>query len=90
MDVTGAGAPKVREMLRVLAETARKETGNLRFDALQGVRLNHFTVVELWSDERAREAHLTGPATRNFRERLYQFAVDGAPYDERLYRLLSP
>ena len=90
IDVTGAGAPKVREMLRVLAETARKETGNLRFDALQGVRQNHFTVVELWSDERAREAHLTGPATRNFREGLYQFAVDGAPYDERLYRLLSP
>jgi quinol monooxygenase YgiN len=88
VDVTGAGAPKTRELLRTLADTSRKEAGNLRFDALQAVRPNHFTVVEMWSDERAREAHLAQPHTKMFRDGLYQFAVEGAPYDERLYRML--
>ncbi|HEY5617346.1 MAG TPA: antibiotic biosynthesis monooxygenase [Vicinamibacterales bacterium] len=90
IDVIGAGAVKARDMLRTLADTSRKEPGNLRFDALQGVRQNHFTVLELWRDERARDAHLTGAPTRAFREGLYQFSIEGAPYDERLYRALTP
>ncbi len=90
IDVTGQGAPKVREMLRTLSDVSRKESGNVRFEALQGVRQNHFTVLEVWRDERAREAHLTGGQVKTFREGLYQFAVDGAPYDERLYRALTP
>jgi quinol monooxygenase YgiN len=90
IDVTGQGAPKVREMLRTLSDTSRKESGNLRFDALQGVRQNHFTVVEGWRDERAREAHVSSGHAKTFREGLYGFAVDGAPYDERLYRVLGP
>ena len=81
----GQGAPKVREMLRALSDTSRKESGNLRFDALQGVRQNHFTVVEGWRDERARRAHVSTGHAKTFREGLYGFAVDGAPYDERLY-----
>ena len=54
------------------------------FDALQGVRQNHFTVLEGWRDERAREAHVSSGHAKTFREGLYGFAVDGAPYDERL------
>ena len=90
IDVTGQGAPKVREMLRSLSDASRKETGNLRFEALQGVRQNHFTVLEGWRDERAREAHASGAPAKMFREALYGFAVDGAPYDERLFRALTP
>lgn len=90
IDVTGQGAPKVREMLRTLSDTSRKESGNLRFNALQGVRQNHFTVLEGWRDERAREAHVSSAHAKTFREGLYGFAVDGAPYDERLYRVLGP
>jgi quinol monooxygenase YgiN len=90
IDVTGQGAPKVREMLRSLSEASRKESGNLRFEALQGVRQNHFTVLEGWRDERAREAHSSAAHAKTFREALYGFAVDGAPYDERLYRVVAP
>ena len=57
--------------------------GNLRFDVLQGARMNHFTVLEAWRDERAREAHISGTHTRTYREGLRETAVDGAPYDER-------
>lgn len=88
VDVIPAGAGKAREMLHALADAARKEPGNLRFDALQGVRMNHFAVLEAWRDERAREAHLTAGHTRAFRGELQQLSIDGGLYDERLYRLV--
>ncbi|MBI2188417.1 MAG: antibiotic biosynthesis monooxygenase [Acidobacteria bacterium] len=89
VDVVPNGLPKAREFLHGQVEHARKETGNLRFDVLQGARMNHFTVVEAWRDERAREAHISAAHTRTYREGLRETAVDGAPYDERLYRLVQ-
>jgi quinol monooxygenase YgiN len=86
VDVIPPGQNQLREMLKTLADASRKEAGNLRFDVLQGVRQNHFTVVEAWRDVRAYEAHATAAHTKTFREQLQPLAVDGAPYDERLYR----
>jgi quinol monooxygenase YgiN len=88
VDVIGAGAAKARELLRTLAVASRKEPGNIRFDALQALRPNHFTVIETWRDERTRETHLSQPHTKAFRDGLYQLSVEGAPYDERLYRVI--
>lgn len=88
VDVVPNGLPKAREFLSAQVEASRKEAGNLRFDVLQGVRMNHFTVVEVWTNERAREAHVSASHTRTYREGLRETAVDGAPYDERLYRLV--
>ncbi|MBI3048514.1 MAG: antibiotic biosynthesis monooxygenase [Acidobacteria bacterium] len=89
VDVIPAGLPKARELLNAQVEHTRKENGNLRFDVLQGARMNHFTVVEAWRDDRAREAHITAPHTRTYREGLRETAIDGSPYDERLYRLVQ-
>ena len=88
VDVIPPGQNQLREMLKTLADASRKETGNLRFDVLQGVRQNHFTVLEAWQDQRAYEAHVTAAHTKAFREELQPKAADGAPYDERLYRLM--
>lgn len=88
IDVIPAGAGTARDMLNTLAAATRKETGSLRYDALQGVRMNHFTVIEGWRDERARETHLSAAHTRTFRDDLMQLSTDGGLYDERLYRLL--
>jgi quinol monooxygenase YgiN len=84
--------PPMREtlepMLRSLAEASRKESGNLRFDVQQQAnRVNHFTVVEAWADQKAYEAHILAPHTRQFREALGPML--GALYDERLYRALD-
>ena len=89
VDVVPPGHIQVREMLKTLAEASRKDGGNVRFDVLQGVRQNHFTVLEGWRDQKAYEAHLSAPHTKTFREDLQPRATDGAPYDERLYRVLS-
>lgn len=71
-----------------LAEDGRKDPGNLRFEALtQTNRQNHFTVIELWRDRKAAEAHSMAAHTRAFREKLGP--ASGALYDERFYKTLE-
>ena len=89
VDVVPNGLPKARELLQAQVSASRNNGGNLRFDVLQGARPNHFTVLEAWRDERAREAHVSASHTKTYREGLRETAVDGAPYDERLYRLVQ-
>jgi quinol monooxygenase YgiN len=76
-------------LLTKLAETSRKETGNLRFDVLQhAMRANHFTVVEAWRSEAALDAHVAATHTREFRDALQP--LTGSPLDERVYRAIAP
>ena len=71
--------------LQALADAARGEPGNVRFEVVQQAsRPNHFTVVEIWKDARAAEAHVMTEATRRFRDALGP--MSGALYDERVFR----
>ena len=71
-----------------LAEEGRKEDGNLRFEAVTQVnRQNHFTVIELWTDRKAADAHSMAAHTRAFRDKLGP--ASGALYDERFYTVLN-
>ena len=73
--------------LQTLVGDSRKEAGAVRFEVLQQVsRPNHFSVVEIWKDNKAYDAHITAEHTRKFRERLTP--MSGALYDERLYKAL--
>jgi quinol monooxygenase YgiN len=72
-------------LLRQLAETSRGEAGCLRFDVVQHtMRANHFTVVEVWSNQRTQEAHAAAAHTKQYRDKLQP--MTGSPLDERLYR----
>ena len=80
--------PRVATMLKQLAEASRKDDGNLRFDVLQhSVRANHFTVVEVWRNERALDAHVAAPHTKQYRDELQPFT--GSPLDERVYKAVE-
>jgi quinol monooxygenase YgiN len=71
-----------------LAEDSRKETGNLRFEAVTQVnRQNHFTVIEVWRDRKTADAHSMAEHTRAFRDKLAP--ATGALYDERFYRFMN-
>jgi quinol monooxygenase YgiN len=71
-----------------LADAGRAAAGNVRFEVLQQTsRPNHFTVVEIWTNAPAAEAHSMAPATRHFRDDLA--SMTGALYDERLYTTLD-
>jgi quinol monooxygenase YgiN len=71
-----------------LAEPSRKQKGNLRFEVLQQTsRPNHMTVVELWTDAKAQQAHSESEPVKGYRNAL--LPMTGALYDERLYRLIG-
>lgn len=80
--------PKVAGMLKDLAESSRKEPGNVRFDVVQhAMRANHFTVVEVWRDQRALDSHAAALSTRRYRDTLQP--MTGSPLDERVYRAID-
>jgi len=80
----GGGQADAPGMLRRLAEASRQEQGALRFDVLQHVmRGNHFTVVEVWRDQNALDAHVAAPHTRAYRDTLQP--ISGSPVDERVF-----
>lgn len=80
--------PQVAVMLKDLAETSRKEAGSVRMDVVQHtMRANHFTVVEVWRDQKALDAHVAAPHTRQYRDTLQP--MTGSPLDERVYRVID-
>jgi quinol monooxygenase YgiN len=80
--------PQVAVMLKDLAETSRKEAGSVRMDVVQHtMRANHFTLVEVWRDQKALDAHVAAPHTRQYRDTLQP--MTGSPLDERVYRVID-
>jgi quinol monooxygenase YgiN len=78
-----AGTGKVKG----LAEQGRAAAGNRRFDALvQSSRKNHMTVVESWDSLASKNAWISTPGVRTFRDDLQP--MSGSLYDERAYKLL--
>ena len=88
VDVFPPGKVRTAALLTQLAEAGRKVPGNLQFDVLLRVPGggNHFIVVEGWRNRQAYNASLTAASTREFRQQLTP--LEGALYDERLYRAL--
>ncbi len=80
--------PQVAVILKDLAETSRKEAGNVRFDVVQhAMRANHFTVVEVWRDQKALDAHVAAAHTKHYRDTLQP--MTGSPLDERVYKSID-
>jgi quinol monooxygenase YgiN len=74
--------------LKQLAEDSRKDAGQVRFDVVQQTnRPNHFTVIEVWTNRQAFDAHGVAPHSRRFRDQLAP--MSGSLYDERLYLALN-
>ena len=68
-----------------LTVRSRQEPGNAIFlAAVQPNRNNHFTIIELWKDEKALDAHAVADHTKKFRDTFGPFS--GALFDERIYK----
>jgi quinol monooxygenase YgiN len=88
VDTVGGGQADAPGLLTRLAEASRKEQGCLRFDILQHtMRANHFTVVEIWENQKALDAHAAALHTREYRDGLQP--MSGSPLDERLYKAVE-
>jgi quinol monooxygenase YgiN len=71
--------------LSELVVRSRQEPGNAIFVAtVQPNRNNHFTIVELWKDEKALDGHAVAEHTKKFRDTFGPFS--GALFDERIYK----
>jgi quinol monooxygenase YgiN len=74
--------------LKDISAPSRTESGNLRYEVLQqNSRANHFTLVEVWRDQKALEAHEVAAHTVKMRQVL--LPIEGALYDQRLYHALD-
>jgi quinol monooxygenase YgiN len=86
-DATGR-REEIPGLLQELASAARRENGNVLFDAtVQPNRTNHFTLIEVWGDQKSYEAHEIASHTKQFRSEFG--AVSGALYDERIYKSIN-
>jgi len=88
VDVPPPRKDEVIAALNPLAEQSRNGAGNQGFGVWQQTsRPNHFTVVEVWKDQKAYDARGSAAAQRTFRDKLGPML--GALYDERLYRSID-
>jgi quinol monooxygenase YgiN len=92
-------------MVEKLAADSRKHAGNKRFDILtQANRPNHMTLVEMWENPAAHNAHTVNTDTKNFRDALAGITpgsgvakdplfvlnpLTGSLYDEQLYKKID-
>jgi len=76
------------ELLKQFAMESHHDKGVIRFELLgEPTRKNHFTIVSVWENQAAFEAHLEAKHTRDFREKLQPML--GSPFDERLHSLMQ-
>jgi quinol monooxygenase YgiN len=87
VDVFPAGKDQVAALVKQQVADSRKDSGDLRFDALiQDQRPNHFHLIEAWNGRASRDNHALAQHSREFRAKLVPF--EGALYDERLFEVV--
>ena len=88
VDTVGGGQNDAPGLLTRLAEASRKEQGCLRFDVVQHtMRANHFTVIEIWENQKTLDAHAAALHTKQYRNALQP--MSGSPLDERLFKAVE-
>jgi quinol monooxygenase YgiN len=86
VDFTPPNAAQGEALLKAFAADAGHDAGAIRYEVLQEpTRKNHFTLVTVWKNQAAFDAHLSSPRTREFRDKIQPLL--GSPFDERLHRL---
>jgi quinol monooxygenase YgiN len=76
------------KLLQKFASDTHKDKGVVRFELFDDIsRKNHFTMVGVWENQAAFDAHLEADHTKQFREKLQPML--GSPFDERLHSIMQ-
>jgi quinol monooxygenase YgiN len=87
IDLMPAGTATGVDALKKFATETLQESGCTRFEILQqNGRPNHLTLVGIWKDQKAFDAHDSAAYTKSFREKMQPLI--GSPWDERLHQLV--
>lgn len=85
VDYAGAKKDAGLASIKQLSAASVNDAGVLRYDVLeQTAKPNHLTLVEVWRNVAALEAHEQATHTRKFRDEL--LPIGGSPFDEQFYR----
>jgi quinol monooxygenase YgiN len=88
VDSVPTDAANATKLLQQYAVDTRKEKGAVRIEVyVQSDRPNHFSIVEVWQDQQAFDAHEAAAHTKKFREQIQPSL--GSPFDERLHKMLE-
>jgi quinol monooxygenase YgiN len=86
VDVLPNQAAAGTKVLQQYVAESRKDKGAVRVELyIQISRVNHFSLVEVWQNREAFEAHEGAAHTKQFREQIQPLL--GSPYDELLHTL---
>jgi quinol monooxygenase YgiN len=90
VDFTPPSNAAALPFVKALGEASQKEKGVVRYDIYQEPvpHANHYSVVAVWTDRSAYDAHETAAHTRAYRSATAMPAHANL-YDERLYELLD-
>jgi quinol monooxygenase YgiN len=90
IDFTPPSNAAALPFVKALGEASQKEKGVVRYDIYQEPvpHANHYSVVAVWTDRSAYDAHETAAHTRAYRSATAMPAHANL-YDERLYELLN-
>jgi quinol monooxygenase YgiN len=89
LDVFPPGLAPTLVAVKEVAEAARKDNGNLRYDVVQSVKapMSHMTLFAAWQGRKAFDAYEMSDAAREFRDKVGPLL--GSPFDDRLYALID-
>jgi len=88
VDALPNDAPGATKIIQQYAADTRKEKGAVRIEVYAQIdRPNHFSMVEVWQDQNAFDAHEAAAHTKQFREQIQPTL--GSPFDERLHKMLE-
>jgi quinol monooxygenase YgiN len=84
LDIARTGLDNALLHLRSYIAASQHEPGAVRIELLRQVTSNnHFTLIEIWSDQNAYETHVAAQSARDFHNLLDP--ILGSPHDERLF-----
>jgi quinol monooxygenase YgiN len=88
IDVMNAHIDAAEALIKQHAADSRKDPGCVRFESTQETgRRNHFTVIEVWKDKDALDAHEAAAYNRQWREKVQPML--GGPLDSRLHYIFA-
>jgi quinol monooxygenase YgiN len=89
VDVTADHQSDAEALLKAMSVDSANDDGNISYEVIQLPKPmdHHFTVIEEWASRKALDGHAMAAHTRAFRQQL--LPMEGALYDERLYKKLD-